>query len=693
MIKNDFNEKNLCVKFKMRTKPEQTADFFVNRGCRVDSGLKVNREFPRASRRLPANRGFSRANRRCRANSKFPRANRRLKVNRGFSCAIRKFSATVLIFLLTIFGISCQHENIFDYLNENSKKIEVSKMTANLDLPVDKDGYLSLPSNQDVILNYQIKNPSGYELTYTYNVPSTTQTVIENLLASSAIYSETNYSTEMSDNFVVIASFSQDFLYQLERSQLENAGPGIDFSATLNLSSKDYVYNGSSQIEPYTKNIRVNSPPPCVQGGAIMVDSGTSTDKSLGCYVLCFNLPPSIFENNGIHRDVTQIKIEGLSNGVDYISPSKRYSNGIDLNINFSGEAISYNTVDLPNKASSTLKLSRIEYNNVGAYGFPAVEFEAGTYPVFIADENAFSSSGDSRTYTITLYDSKGLSSSVKLNTLFHQLELVKAKTHKTYYEQGSFNISLTDQEVAQGYLFFNLEAPIGVVGGTLFDVKDAEIYYSIYSLDILRVLFSSETKSSTEDASWIQNSNVRFEEKHSNSPVVLKLNDNTIYKIDAFARKDGYLDSNLATWIVNVGNWRFVDVSINGISYNAKFDLVTKSVDEDKFPKSYEFTVSFYDENGKFLEPDWTSAPYSLLEKMILQIKDKSGGTVIDTVEKDISSSAEGEKTNSIIYTLDSLWKTEAQNSGGSVPIYFELEAQIAGNSAKESWEFNLEI
>lgn len=244
-----------------------------------------------------------------------------------------------------------------------------------------------------------------------------------------------------------------------------------------------------------------------------------------------------------------------------------------------------------------------------------------------------------------------------------------------------------------RGICFFNLEAPIGVVGGTIFDIKDAEIYYSIYSLDILRVLFSSEIKSSTKDASWIQNSNVRFEEKHSNSPVVLKLNDNTIYKIDAFARKDGYLDSNIATWIVNVGNWRFVDVLINGISYNAKFDLVTKSVDEDNFPESYEFTVSFYDENGKFLESDWANAPYSLLEKMILQVKDKSGGTVIDKVEKDISSSAEAEKTNSIIYTLDSKWKQEAQDSGGSVPIYFELEAQIAGNSAKESWEFNLEI
>lgn len=654
MIENDFNEKNLCVKFKTQ---KQAADFFVNR--------------------------------------EFLRSNRRLKVNREFfaSSAIRKFSARVLIFLLTIFGISCKHENIFDYLDENSKKIEVSKMITNLDLPVDKDGYLSLPSNQDVILNYQIKNPSGYELTYTYDVPGATQTVIENLLASGKIYSETNYFTEMSDNFVVIASFPQDFLYQLERSQLENAGPGTDFSATLNLSSKDYVYNGSSQIEPYTKNIRVNSPPPFVQGGAIMVDSGTSTDKSLGCYVLCFNLPPQIFESNGIHRDVTQIKIEGLSNSVDYISSSKRYSNGIDLNIDFSGEAISYNTVDLPNKASSTLKLSRIEYNNVDAYGFPAVEFEVGTYPVYIADENAFSFSGDNRTYIITLYDSKGLSSSVKLNTLFHQLELVKAKTHKTYYEQGSFNISLTDKEVAQGYLFFNLEAPIGVVGGTIFDIKDAEIYYSIYSLDILRVLFSSEIKSSTKGASWIQNSNVRFEEKHSNSPVVLKLNDNTIYKIDAFARKDGYLDSNIATWIVNVGNWRFVDVLINGISYNAKFDLVTKSVDEDNFPESYEFTVSFYDENGKFLESDWANAPYSLLEKMILQVKDKSGGTVIDKVEKDISSSAEAEKTNSIIYTLDSKWKQEAQDSGGSVPIYFELEAQIAGNSAKESWEFNLEI
>lgn len=685
MIENDFNEKNLCVKFKTQ---KQAADFFVNREffasrrCRANRRLKVNREFSRSNSGLQVNREFS-------------RLSSGLQVNREFfaSSAIRKFSARVLIFLLTIFGISCKHENIFDYLDENSKKIEVSKMITNLDLPVDKDGYLSLPSNQDVILNYQIKNPSGYELTYTYDVPGATQTVIENLLASGKIYSETNYFTEMSDNFVVIASFPQDFLYQLERSQLENAGPGTDFSATLNLSSKDYVYNGSSQIEPYTKNIRVNSPPPFVQGGAIMVDSGTSTDKSLGCYVLCFNLPPQIFESNGIHRDVTQIKIEGLSNSVDYISSSKRYSNGIDLNIDFSGEAISYNTVDLPNKASSTLKLSRIEYNNVDAYGFPAVEFEAGTYPVYIADENAFSFSGDNRTYIITLYDSKGLSSSVKLNTLFHQLELVKAKTHKTYYEQGSFNISLTDKEVAQGYLFFNLEAPIGVVGGTIFDIKDAEIYYSIYSLDILRVLFSSEIKSSTEDASWIQNSNVRFEEKHSNSPVVLKLNDNTIYKIDAFARKDGYLDSNIATWIVNVGNWRFVGVLINGISYNAKFDLVTKSVDEDNFPESYEFTVSFYDENGKFLESDWANAPYSLLEKMILQVKDKSGGTVIDKVEKDISSSAEAEKTNSIIYTLDSKWKQEAQDSGGSVPIYFELEAQIAGNSAKESWEFNLEI
>lgn len=614
-----------------------------------------------------------------------------------FNKMIFRNLTVILIFSLICF--SCKREPIFDYLDQNSSKIEVSQMIANIDLPLDSEGYLSLPSNQDVILNYQIKNALGYELDYTYEVPSATQTVIENLLASSAIYSETNYSTQMNDNFVVIASLPQDFLYQIERSQLENAGPGTDFSATLNLTSQDYVYNASSQIDSYTKKIRINSPPPCVQGGVIMVDSGTSTDKSLGCYVLCFNLPPSIFENKGIHRDVTKIKIEGLSNKVDYISPQKRYSKGIDLNIDFSGGTITYNTTDLPNEASSTLKLDRIEYNNVGAYGFPAVKFEKGTYPVYIADTNNFSSSLDNRTYTITLYDEKGLSSSVKLNTLFYQLETVKAKTHKTYYESGNpqspknLNISLTDKETEQGYLFFNLESPTGVVGGTIFDISDAQIYYSIYSLDMLAILPSSENMSSIENASWVKDSYTKFEEQNSSSPVILQLNDNHIYKIDAFARKDGYLDSNVATWIVNCGNWRFVPVEISGTSYNVKFNLERQSVDEDGFPKTYAFTVDFYDEDGNLLEASWTEQPYSSLEKMILTVKEESGGSAVETVENDISSSSEDDKTNSIIYELDERWKNAARDNGGSIPIYFELEAEIGGTLYKEAWEFNLEI
>ncbi len=603
-----------------------------------------------------------------------------------------KFGMTVLLlFLLTCF--SCKREPIFDYLNQNSKKIEISQMTSNIDLPTDNDGYLSLPSNQDVILSYQIKNALGYELNYTYELPSATQTLIQNLLAASKIYSETNYSTQITNNFVVIVSLPQDFLYQIERSQLENAGPGTDFSATLNLTSQDYVYNGSSQIDSFTKNLRVNSPPPCVQGGVIMVDSGTSTDKSLGCYVLCFNLPDTIFESNGIHRDVTKIKIEGLSNKVDYISPQKRYSKGIDLNIDFSNNSISYNKTDLPDTTSSTLDLSRIEYNNVGAYGFPAVKFEPSNYPVYIADTNNFSSSGDNRTYTITLYDEKGLSSSVKLNTLFYQLENVKAKTHKTYYNQGNLNVSLTDKETAQGYLFFNLESPTGVVGGTIFDVKDAQIYYSIYSLDMLALLPSSANMDSIKNVSWVKDSYTRFEEQHADSPVVLKLNDNHIYKIDAFARKDGYLDSNVATWVVNVGNWRFVPVEISGFSYNVKFDLTRKSVDEDGFPETYAFTVNFYDEDGKLLETDWTQNPYSALEKMTLSVKDESGGTLVDSVENDISSSSDDDKTNSLAYTLDSYWKQAAKDNDGSIPIYFELEAKIGGTTYKEAWEFNLEI
>lgn len=616
-----------------------------------------------------------------------------------FFLNFRKFAVLSAILIFSACFFSCKREPIFDYLEQNSSKIEVSRMTSNIDLPLDADDYLSLPSNQDVILNYQIKNALGYELDYTYELPSTTQTVIENLLENSKIYSETNYSSEMSDNFVVIVSLPQDFLYQIERSQIENAGPGTDFSAILNLTSQDYVYNGSSQIDSFTEKIRVNSPPPCVQGGVIMVDSGTSTDKSLGCYVLCFNLPDTIFESKGIHRDVTQIKIEGLSNKVDYISPQKRYSKGIDLNIDFSSDSITYNTTYLPNEASSTLKLDRIEYNNVGAYGFPAVEFKPGTYPVYIADTNNFSSSGDNRTYTITLYDEKGLSSSIKLNTLFYQLEKVKAKTHKTYYESGdpktpkSLNISLTDKETEQGYLFFNLEAPTGVVGGTIFDISDAQIYYSIYSLDILALLPSSANMSSIENASWVKDSYTRFEEKNASSPVVLQLNDNHIYKIDAFARKDGYLDSNVATWIVNCGNWRFVPVEISGIDYNVKFDLARQSVDEDNFPQTYVFTVDFYDEDGTLLSADWTEQPYSSLEKMILSVKDESGGTLVDSVINDISSSQDDDKTNSLTYTLDSYWKQAAKDNDGSIPIYFELEAYIGGTLYKEAWEFNLEI
>ncbi len=624
---------------------------------------------------------------------------------------LHKFSLFLILILLN-FLVSCHQTSIFNYLEENTNKISVSEVTSSAEFPLDNEGYLSLPSNQEVELKYLIKNPSGYEISYDYTLPSSTQTALDTLLADGTISSDSSYSTKMEDAFAVTLVLPQDFLYQLERSSEDGAGSGCDFSGTLQLYAADYSYLGQSQIDSFTKRIRINSAPPQVLGAAIMVDGGNSTSSSIGTYVLCFNLPDSIFEKKGIHRDLEKIKITGLASQTDLISASKRYSEGIDLEISESADESGVYTYNdyLPVKPSTSLELSRIEYNNVQTYGFPAVEFVPGNYPVYISDSTAYASKNDSRTYTITLYDEYGLSSSVTVNTLYAQLKPVKAKTHKTYYksdedlaelneqsaESGSSetyaeytSVSFTESDQEAGFLNFNLEAPNGLVGGTLNGITDAEIFYSIYSLDMLAVLPSEIT--SDWQKNWINHKNVQFMESKSSSPKILELEDHHIYKVVAYAHKDGYLDSNPQTWTVFSGDWRFVDVTIGDASYNVLLSL-SQNLAEDGFPESFVFTVKFYDENFNYVEEDFNSSPYSDLSQMTLEVFDTSGGPAVDTLSKTFDS-ADEEKSASLTYTLDSTWKLAAQENGGSLPIYFTLSAQIDSSEYTDAKEFTLSI
>ena len=290
----------------------------------------------------------------------------------------RSLTLQGLLFLaaLTLFCIlsSCHIYNLSleDFLKEWTETARIAESSISPE-PVYKDSYAHIASGEDVLITYYLVNPQSYELNgiIAWSGEVSAEQVADYILEQDA-----------ADRSLFYLTLKDGFLEGLD-------GDGTEISPTLTITEP----NSGRTFGSYTVPALVNSPPPAVILPVVLRTCGGAEDET---YVICFNLP----DMTGIHGDVTTLKI-----GSPY---EKTYT--VNTNGTLSGGGTELTTT-----------------------------YDTGWKPVtdaqFIGDkDNRFVGivtdvplSDNLTTFTLTLTDRSGLSTSVTASTQAPKLDSVTA--------------------------------------------------------------------------------------------------------------------------------------------------------------------------------------------------------------------------------------------------------------------------
>lgn len=277
---------------------------------------------------------------------------------------------------LTLFSTfsSCHIYNLSleDFFKEWTETARVAESRISPE-PVYKDSYAHIASGEDTLITYKLVNPQNYDLKETLSWEN------ENSPASGTDY---YFERDANDKNILYLTLKKDFLEGLD-------GKGIKISPSLTLTEP----KSKRTFGTYSVPALVNSAPPEVILPVVLRTGGTAGNET---YVICFNLP----EMTGIHRDVKTLKI-----GSPY---EKTYTVNADGTL--SGDGTELTTI----------------YDDT---------WEPVTDAQFIGDKDTrfvgivtdVHLSGDLTSFTLSLVDGYGLSTSVTASTRASKLPSVTA--------------------------------------------------------------------------------------------------------------------------------------------------------------------------------------------------------------------------------------------------------------------------
>ena len=297
------------------------------------------------------------------------------KINAGLSLKLILSGLAALTLFSTFSSCHIYNLSLEDFLKEWTETARVAESRISPE-PVYKDSYAHIASGEDTLITYKLINPQNYDLEKTLSWEDGSYSVFE-----------TDYYLERdaNDKNILYLTLKKDFLERLD-------GTGTKISPSLTLTEPRSWRDFGS----YTVPALVNSAPPAV---ILPVVLRTDGDAGKETYVICFNLP----EMTGIHRDVKTLEIS---------SPYKK--------------TYTVNTAD------GTLSGGEAELKTTYDEGWkPVTENGAG----FIGDKNNrfvgivtnVLLSGDLTSFTLSLVDEYGLSTSVTASTRASKLPSVTA--------------------------------------------------------------------------------------------------------------------------------------------------------------------------------------------------------------------------------------------------------------------------
>lgn len=203
------------------------------------------------------------------------------KINAGLSPKLILSGLAALTLFSTFSSCHIYNLSLEDFLKEWTETARVAESRISPE-PVYKDSYAHIASGEDTLITYKLINPQNYDLNQTLSWEYGISPV-----------SGTDYYLEQdfNDKNILYLTLKKDFLERLD-------GKGAKISPSLTLTEP----KSKRTFGTYSVPALVNSAPPEVILPVVLRTEGTAGNET---YVICFNLP----EMTGIHRDVKTLKI------------------------------------------------------------------------------------------------------------------------------------------------------------------------------------------------------------------------------------------------------------------------------------------------------------------------------------------------------------------------------------------------
>ena len=302
---------------------------------------------------------------------------------------------------------------MLDYLEEWTNTAQVSKHTFDDTYPVTA-GLPNVPSGEDRVITYYIINPQNYVLDSTVTFAHDAGMIVSNKTPSDFATVEQDLQDKNIIRLTLKNSVGATGILPLD-------GTGTAITPTITITEP----NSGRTFGSYTVPVRVNSLPPRLFNAVIM-KYRDSNEK----YAVCFSLPA--MGAGDIHRDITQITVNGTFNGQPF-NKTYRVTGG----------------------GTETISVEGLETSSISNYEVIGSEFvDMGT--TFVGIKTGLDLGPTTPTCTITLTDSSGASTVTTVST-------VSTLLNKIYVNENSGDDNNTG----------TVSSPVKTIGNALEKLRD----------------------------------------------------------------------------------------------------------------------------------------------------------------------------------------------------------------------------
>jgi len=327
-----------------------------------------------------------------------------LNHNNSFLTRTLTALATACSFAASCALASCDLFNVSvpDYFEEYTNTAAVVSHALDGSYPENSDKVTCLPSGSDRVVTFTLRNPQQYELVCSYSFSGSNASLIQG---------EKKYITftQNDDKTELYATIKDTLLSELDCSTDK------DLTFTLNMTEP----KSGRTFDPYTVTLSANSAPPVIQNGV------ACTNNAGTYWVVCFNIPGTNYTANGkTQSDITSVTINSTVYPVTFSSGTVMFTD-------------------------SSLSTTGTVYSNPKT----GLSFTAGsgaeTQPVYFTTTDTITNNKD-KTYTVTLTDSAGLSSTSVIYADAAQLSAPSAQDNAVAGVFKSTTTTPTDNPVTQ---------------------------------------------------------------------------------------------------------------------------------------------------------------------------------------------------------------------------------------------------